>query len=236
VPASFSQPFMYWVGIDLHTTDPREIEAYHRFYGGTHLPEVLAANPGFTVGHRYELVGPDDRGVPAPQFLAVYEMSDEASAQTYIRRNDGPPEGRPDYTPGPPVWKQMEPKWRMIWRRFTETGPATGTPASLFVVGIDPPAGVDATGLAEFDHFYTDVHVPEVVARASYTRATRHERFRDFLHPAPGCPRYCAVYEADGATTARLGEGPPGPVPSPGPAVWHDRTTRWRLVYRRLPA
>jgi hypothetical protein len=227
--APFAHPFMYWIGADVHSTDPEEIRAFHQYYGQTHLPEVVAHNPGFALGHRYELETPDPRGVIAPRYLAVYEMSDEASAQTYIDRNDGPAEGRPHYTPGPPVWHHMEPRWRMVWRQLAETGPpADVPPPSLFIVGIDPPDGTDADGLDEFNTFYTKVHVPEVVARFGFTRATRYERYREFLHPAPGCPRFLAVYEGDRQKET-------GPDLSAGPAVWLGHTTPWRLTYRRLP-
>lgn len=226
---------MYWVGMDLRSTDPEQVEMYHRYYGGTHLPEVVASNPGFTLGHRYELVEPDPRGVAAPRYLAVYEMSGEAAADTYMERNDGPPEGRPNYTPGPPAWTHMDARWRMIWRQFAETGSAGEAPESIFVVGIDPPSDVDAAGLAEFNDFYTNVHLPEVLSQAGYARGTRYERVRAFLHPEPGCPRYCAVYEGDAQTPARQDPAAPEPAASPGPPSWQDRTTQWRLVYRRIP-
>jgi hypothetical protein len=230
VLAYMSLPYMYWVGTDCRSTEPDELRAFHQHYDHTHLPEVVAANPGFVHGHRYERLRPDPRGDRGPTFLAAYEMSDGQAAQTYIDRNDGPADGRPSYTPGPPVWEtQMELRWRMIWRQIAATAPAAEAPASLFVVGIDPPAGIDAAGLAEFNDFYTNVHVPEVVAQRGYSRATRYELVRQFL---PGAARFCAVYESD---------DPDAPTPSPGvapesvgPMVWQEHTTPWRLTYRRL--
>lgn len=236
MPSSFAQPYMYWVGIDLDTDDPDEIEAFNAFYSGTHVPEVVAANPGFTNGHRYELLTPDSRGVPAPRFLAVYEMAHEGAARTYGARNDGPPEGRPRYTPGPPVWEKMALTWRIIWRSFAQTSPPEGTPESIFIVGMSPPAAASPAALAEFNEFYTGTHLPEVVEHGGYTRGTRLECYRELLHPAPGCPRYCALYEADAGATDRLGGSYPETVPTPGPPVWDGRDVRWRLVYRRLPA
>jgi hypothetical protein len=224
-----SLPYMYWVGMNNRSTDPHELRAFHQFYDRTHLPEVVAANPGFVHGHRYELARPDPRGDRGPTFLAAYEMSDGQAAQTYIDRNDGPPEGQPSYTPGPPAWGQMELRWRMIWRQIAATGPAGEAPASLFVVGIDPPAGIDTGDLAEFNDFYTNVHVPEVVAQRGYRRATRYELLRQFL---PGAARFCAVYESDDpeAPTPTAGAIPE----SVGPIVWQEHTTPWRLTYRRL--
>jgi len=70
----------------------------------------------------------------------------------------------------------------------------------------------------------------------AYARGTRFELYREFAHPAPGCPRFCAIYEADAAATeereTRLaGRG----TLSSGPPVWEEHGTVWRLVYRRIP-
>lgn len=233
MPSSFAQPYMYWVGADLPTEDPDEVKSWNAFYSGTHVPEVVAANPGFTHGHRYELVGPDPRGVDAPKYLAVYEMAHEGAARTYGARNDGPAEGRPKYTSGPAVWETMTLKWRMIWRTFAETGPAGGTPESIFVVGMNPPANASPAELTEFNDYYTKTHLPEVTEAGPYTRGTRHELYRPFLHPGSGAPRYLALYEADDPD--RTGGPLPGTQPTPGPPIWDGRDTLWRLVYRRLP-
>src|SRR5688572_13690504 len=108
-------PFTYWVGMDT----PAEASAhtladFNTFYNETHLPEVLRHNPGFTRASRYELLVPDARGDFGPRWLAVYEMADTAAMRGYIERNDGPPEGRPQYTPGLADFGP-ETRWRMIW-------------------------------------------------------------------------------------------------------------------------
>src|SRR5207302_1505215 len=103
-------------------------------------------------------------------------------------------------------------------------------------VGTNVPADTDATDLAEFNAFYTDTHVPEVMAGGGYARATRFELYREFAHPAPGCPRFCAIYEADAeATETRAARRAVRATLSPGPPVWAQRDTVWRLVYRRIP-
>jgi hypothetical protein len=238
----FAHRLMYWVGMDIHSDDPEQLQAFHHYYGHVHRPEVLAANPGFMLAHRYVLERPDPRGVAAPKFLAVYELADEQAAQTYLERNDGPPEGRPKYTPGPPVWREhMELRWRMIWRQFLELGPVLEAPESVFIVGMDPPASASPEELAEFNDFYSGQHVGEVMAASGYQRGARYELVRGLLHPDPGCPRYLAIYEADQPTADRLAAAPassaggPAPALSEGPAVWQGRSTQWRLTYRRLP-
>jgi hypothetical protein len=237
---AFSAPVMYWVGMNTaSSTDAAGLEAFNAFYSQTHLPEVLASNPGFVRGWRYELLHPDPRGDFGPRWLAVYEMDGETAARTYAQRNDGPPEGRPTYTPGPAAWQQMQGMWRMIWRRLSSCGSASQPPHSIFMVGMNIPPDTDASGLAEFDAFYTNIHVPEVMAHRGYHRGTRFELHREFRHPQPGCPRFCAIYEADDATTAASQQGRSNPQPdrsplSSGPPTWEKHDTLWRLVYRRI--
>ena len=237
---AFSSPFMYWVGMNTApNTDDAALAAFNTFYSKTHLPEVLASNPGFVRGWRYELLDPDPRGDFGPRWLAIYEMDGEAAAQAYVQRHDGPPEGRPTYTPGPAAWQASQSMWRMIWRRLSSCGKASQPPHSIFMVGMNVPPDTDDTGLAEFNAFYTDIHVPEVMAHRGYHRGTRYELYRALRHPQPGCPQFCAIYEADEATTAvaQQARSNPQPGPSPlssGPPTWEKHDTLWRLIYRRL--
>ena len=54
---AFSSPFMYWVGMNTAPdTDATALAEFSRFYSKTHLPEVVASNPGFVRGSRYELL------------------------------------------------------------------------------------------------------------------------------------------------------------------------------------
>jgi hypothetical protein len=124
----------------------------------------------------------------------------------------------------------------MLWRQISVTGSSDGPPESIFMVGMNVPADTDANGLAEFNTFYTETHVPEVMAGGGYDRATRWELYRDLVHPAPGCPRFCAIYEADAAATEGRAERASGRGPlSSGPPTWEQHDTIWRLVYRRIP-
>ena len=67
MPQAFAYPFMYWVG--MHTspdTDPAAVAEFSQFYSTVHVPEVVASNPGFVRGTRYELLQPDPRGDYGP--------------------------------------------------------------------------------------------------------------------------------------------------------------------------
>ena len=61
---------------------------------------------------------------------------------------------------------------------------------------------------------------------------------REFLHPAPGAPRYLAVYEADDASLKRRADRAANPggyaALSSGPPAWETHDTLWRLWYRRI--
>jgi hypothetical protein len=239
---AFAYPFMYWVGMQTPAdADAAAVEEFSKFYSTIHLPEVLANNPGFVRGTRYELLQQDPRGDFGPRWLAVYEMDGEAAARTYAARNDGPPEGRPKYTPGPALWSQAQSTWRMIWHQVASSGTASEPPYSIFMVGMNVPPDTNEVELAAFNTFYTHTHVPEVMERGNYARGTRFELHRAFRHPEPGCPRFCAIYEGDAAATQanqqrRSQRNPqPGERPlSSGPPAWEKHDTLWRLVYRRV--
>jgi hypothetical protein len=234
--ATFTSPYMYWVGMDTDGASEVHLEEFNSFYNDTHAHEVVAMNPGFVRAHRYELAKPDPRGDFGPRWLAVYEMADEEAATTYMARNDGPPEGRPTYTALPNAWRETaKTRWRIIWRQMAEAGSLDEPPYSIFIVGINPPARATDADIAEFNEFYTNVHVGEVMAASKYGRGNRWEQERAFVHPDPGCPRYLALYEADDVTGKELEANPTGPRGlSVGPIVWQEHTTPWRLVYNRV--
>jgi hypothetical protein len=185
--------FAYWVGMD---TDPRITPAalaeFNAFYSTTHVHEVVAAHPGFVRAHRFELDQPDPRG---PRWLAMYEMTDEAAAIQYLKDNERPWLHRKRYSPWPAGRKRAKTVWRMIWRQLSTAGASDHEPESLVLLGTNEPADPASAG-------------------------TRLELYREFAHPAPGCPRFCIIYDAPSA---------PAPLREPP-------DTGWRLVYRPIPA
>jgi hypothetical protein len=238
-PGVFTHPFMYWVGMDTDPrTTPEALAEFNRFYSTTHVHEVIAAHPGFVSVSRYELLDPDPRGGAhaGPRWLAVYEMQDEQAAKQYIKDNARPWLHRKQYSPWPPARRKAKTVWRMLWRQVSTTGSSAQPPESIFLVGMNVPPDTDAAALAEFNTFYTETHVPEVVKAGGYSRGTRFELYRDFAHPAPGCPRFCAIYEADvDATTERETRRQNRAPLSSGPPAWENHDTIWRLVYRLIP-
>jgi hypothetical protein len=230
-----TSPFMYWVGME---TDPRTtpdaLAEFNRFYSSIHVHEVVAAHPGFVSASRYELLDPDPRGGVhhGPRWLAVYEMADESSAIRYIKDSEKPWLHRRKYSPWPPARRRAKTVWRMIWRRLSVSGSSDQAAESIFMVGMNVPADAEADDLAAFNAFYSDTHVPEVMAHGGYARGSRWELYRPFAHPEPGCPRFCAIYEADAtATNEREARRAAPATMTPGPPLWDKRDTLWRLRY-----
>jgi len=236
-------PYSYWVGMDIPAdTNAAALADFNHFYTNTHAREVLASNPGFVGGARYELAQDDARGARGPRFLATYDIENEAGALGYIARNDGPPEGRPKYSEGPQAWQQHTTLWRLMWRRILKVPErsAAGAAPYIYLIGMNAPANASAAELAEFNAFYTSVHVPEVMAANGFERGLRYQCLRAFLHPAPGAPGFLAIYDIKDQAAARThmqrraSPQTGASALSPGPLVWQRHDTLWRLTYRRI--
>src|SRR2546423_271098 len=112
----------------------------------------------------------------------------------------------------------------------------------MYWVGMNTAPGTDPDALAEFSRLYSKTHLPEVLAaNPGFMRATRYELDRALRHPEPGCPSFCAIYEADEGTTEINRRRRANPVSQPargafssGPPAWEKHDTLWRLVYRRI--
>jgi hypothetical protein len=189
----FARPFLYWVGMD---TDPRTtpdaLAEFNRFYSTTHVGEVIAAHPGFVDVSRYELVDPDG-GLRGPRWLAVYGMADEAAAERYVKDNARPWLHRQKYSPWPAARKKAKTVWRMLWRQVSDAISTDEPTESIVIVGTNEPAVAATKVLASF------------------------ELYREFAHPAPGCPRYCTIYDA-----------------AIDPPVAGSADPIWQLVYRHI--
>ncbi|MFI0480249.1 hypothetical protein [Actinomadura sp. 9N215] len=235
----FTNSFLYWISLDFAGSDPADVARFNRFYDETHVPEVLDRYPGFAVAHRYALQIQDRRGDFGGAYLAAYEVESEQAVAEYLAGTTAPGGTRPPYSADPPLWPDLlTHRWRVVYEKVAETAPSTGNPGAIYIIGIEPPAGIGGDELAEFDEFYTNVHMPEATAVGGFSRGTRYTLRRSLEHPDPGCPRYLAVYEQAGgsdeesrATLRTLVESDDW---TPGPASWSGKTTPWRLWYRHI--
>ena len=115
-PVSATPAAIYLLGVNppADATD-RDMEIFNDFYTNVHMPEVAERRHALRAA-RYELVQevkPPYRG--APQFLAVYEVDEEAASN---RRHAGPP-----YATGPEVWQRHKTPWRLWYRRLASGEP-----------------------------------------------------------------------------------------------------------------
>ena len=233
--------YTYWVGMDIPAdTSAADVAAFNDFYSNVHKPEVLAGNPGFLRGRRYELAQDDTRGPRGPRFIAAYDIESKEAAQLYISRNDGPASGRPVYSDGPAAWQQRNTKWRLMWQHILNNPAAAQVSASpyMYLVGMNEAAGSGEAELAQFNEFYNTIHVPEVLAGYGFVSGARYQNMRTFLHPEPGAPNFLAMYGIGDEAAAksfmkdRLSADPGGNSFSAGPPPWQNRDTKWRLTYR----
>jgi len=105
----------------------------------------------------------------------------------------------------------------------------------IYMVGMNIPADATPEQLKEFNDFYSNTHVPEVVTNnRGFLTGTRYE----LLDPSLKGPRFLAVYEVDGEEAAqahldRAANPGSGNVRySTGPDVWQKHDTLWRLMYK----
>jgi hypothetical protein len=110
-PAAGAPYAIYLLGVNPppDATD-EDLDVFNDFYTNVHLPEVAERRHALRAV-RYELlqeVRPPYKS--APQFLAVYEVDEEAAS---VRRHVGPP-----YASGPEVWQRHTTPWRLWYRRL----------------------------------------------------------------------------------------------------------------------
>jgi hypothetical protein len=234
--AIFTDPFTYWIGIDTDAkVTPAELDEFNRFYDDVHVPEVLDANPGVTGVTRFELDRPDPRGDFGPRWLAAYHLNGSDAVDGYLRRNGPDATDRPAYTAGPGPWATMTPRWRMIWERkvvLDANGQSNDQPKTVMFIGMNPMADASQPQVEEFNTFYNETHLDEVLEWGRFDCATRFELHTGLLHPGDGPPRYCATYEIAGANPWEEGGAGRSAEFSSGPPAWEGRDTLWRLVYR----
>jgi hypothetical protein len=205
-----SGPVTSWTGWDLRSGARAEPDAAERF--------ASTAPHGAGPDARYELIAVAARGFRPPRFLSVVQVCENDQTDPQAGAD-------PDY-PG------LRQTWSLLYRSVAETGPAVVAPYAIYLLGVNPPAGLTDEELDVFNEFYTNVHLPEVAERRHALRAARYELLREVRAPYQGAPQFLAAYEVDedGASNRRH----VGPPYAKGPEVWQRHKTPWRLWYRRL--
>lgn len=161
-------------------------------------------------GELFVLDGVAARGFRPPRLLTVTPTGDAAGLE-----QEAPAEVRR--------------AWAVTYRQIAETASRRSAPYAIYLLGVNPPDGASPQQLAEFNEFYTEVHLREVAERRRALRAVRYERVDEIKPPYPSAPAYLAAYELDEDSAAVRRHS--GPAYSAGPAVWQQHTTPWRLWY-----
>jgi hypothetical protein len=201
-----------WTGYDLRGGASAEFS--RQAFAETSTPSA------FGTAERHELLAVAARGFRPPRFLSILEV---------------PADGLVDPEQGDTASHEgLRRTWSLLYRQVVETGPARVTPYAIYLLGVNPPAGATDSELADFNDFYTNVHLLEVAERRHALRAVRYELHREVQPPYQGAPRYLAVYEVDEESASNRRHS--GPSYATGPDVWQRHKTPWRLWYCQLSA
>lgn len=216
--AGFPPDRMYWVGVDPiapHVEEPHALRAVF---------ESIAANEGLDPQTMTSLVlaHQDARGDIGARYVAAFRLGADEDVESFVRRRRSR------------VWPSaadLTPRWRVVFERFLEVGRPEPRGSSVVLVAMSPAADARDDQVDDFNFFYNGTHLPEVLGDWDWQRASRYELRAELLHPAPGCPRYLAVYEVgpDSRSLPRSAEG--AQSYSSGPYAWESRDTAWRLRY-----
>ena len=184
------------------TCAPEHLEPFNLWYN-SHLPNLLRTPP-FLWAQRYALLGEERR------FTALYGIRGVEDLPSMLHW-DSPainPISRDEYT----RWERLQGRSNHVGNVYEQIG---GTPVReplllsdrpLSVVSVD----VDPAHEAEWNRWYDDSHVPNLLEVPGYVMAGR---FRAIDHPFARefktGPRYLALYECESEeaiSSLRLGE------------------------------
>jgi len=167
--------------------DPARQKEFSDWYDNIHLGDILKT-PGFLAGRRYEAREfRDGRGT----YLTTYDIEtddiDRTMAVRIARRREEIEQGR-GITVLTIIWKDV------LWKLIAELVPAQKqAPQVTRWVNLVETNCVDASREKEFNDWYTNIHLPDVLDTPGFTAARRYEakEFRD------GRGKYLAVYEIE---------------------------------------
>ncbi len=219
----FSGATMHWIGTNLLGATDSQHAAYRHHLDSAQLPALTAAG-GATFAHRLEKLVQSPRRSFGPDYLSICEF-DAPPAPAELPQGDALE----------PLAGVHESMWNMSWRKISDTGVPSVRPDRARLLSLSPPDDATADEIADWNQFYTEVHVPEAMQRRGWTRATRWTLEHCSLHPNPGCPRYFVLYEGVGFKDATDEEVAAWGPWSQGPALWKRHVGAWTLDYRIIP-
>ncbi len=172
--------------VQTNCNNPTREEDFNRWYNHTHLGQVTA--PGVLSNPtRYRNVNPNP-GPDDAQYLAIYETQREdveAAYQEYLQDRER------RFKQGmihPNLQRVLSGMFRRIGQEFS-TGPEKRvTGAQLVFTNCNDP-----TREQEFNDWYNDTHIPDVLDTGCFHTAYRYQS----LEPQETGAKYLALYETD---------------------------------------
>jgi hypothetical protein len=162
-------PLVHVSGLDAEMDE----EAFNEWFVGEHLPRVLA-RPGWLGARCFECL----RG--EPRLLTIYELDPRMSA---TRVSAAP------FHHGIAERRGIRDYHARTYRQIHEAGEHLTQPAFINVVTVD----IDADQADSFNHWYNEVHFPEILACPGWLGGRRYEC-------VDGEPRFLAIYDLEDST------------------------------------
>ena len=174
-------------------TDPSRTDEFSYWYNHKHVPDVTA--PGiFRHAIRFENTDPDST---AGQYVATYETTGEDVSKAMPAHREAGAKLRESGERGTPL---IEPVTTGVFKRLGGEFSASRNPSrGILVVLSNCDAAADED---EFNRWYEDVHIPDILDVGAFHTAYRYES----LDPEATKAKYLAIYETDNSDPAKARE------------------------------
>lgn len=226
---------MYWAVIKASLRDPAIEPRFNDWYNRVHVPEYVGY-PGFRRGWRIERIERRNMSADAPRpdvrdqkFMAIYEVDHIDSFNDALRRTQE--RGLHAWE----EWSQHIVDWQRTYYRVLHSE-GDRLKADRDVVGrywTIARASLDAKDAAderEFNEWYSQTHVPDVVASPGMRRAWRLEAVPHDNQVGQVDHKYWAVYESDGIHD--VPKSREGKVPWAG--RWNAQIRHWDILFCKV--
>ncbi len=211
------------------TCADQHLDAFNTWYN-SHLPNLLRI-PGLTWGQRYVNLEGSAHG--ATRFTALYGIRDSSDLTSVLDRS-GSPDFHPIAASEFATFGQLDGMFGHVANVYEQI---SGAPLRAPLLESDRPisivtAGVDPEHETEWDRWYTESHVPNLLKIPGYVMAGR---FRVLEHPAlagfNSGPKYLAIYECE--NEAVLPTLQPGEAMHPEARAELDRWMSYGALHAR---
>lgn len=171
-------------------TDPSKTDEFNYWYNHMHVPDVTT--PGiFRHAIRFANTDPNS---PAGQYVATYETTWEDVSKAMPAHRQASAKLRENGDRGTPL---IQPVTAGVFKRM----------GGEFSASVKPTLGIllvlsncrDTAIQEEFNRWYEDVHIPDILDTGAFHTAYRYES----LDPEATKAKYLAIYETDNVDPAK---------------------------------